>query len=150
MKDETPRLPVPTPVLDSTRAAAANENKTYQNMDRVTVLGLVCEKMAERVGLARQEEEDRRSRKEAASIAQDHPGEEEDMEDDEGAQDEREIWQVTHVSEEELETTEGEGVDVIVQLLELPRWDGHRLTTRRRRRTCLDYCLDYCLINFVE
>ena len=54
------------------------------------------------------------------------------------------------MSEEELETIEGEGVDVIVQLLELPRWDGHRLTTRRRRRTCLDYCLDYCLINCVE
>jgi hypothetical protein len=28
--------------------------------------------------------------------------------------------------------------------------DGHRLTTRRRRRSCLDYCLDYCLINCLE
>jgi len=42
------------------RAAEANEKKTYQSTDRVTVLGLVCEKMAERVVLPRQEEEDRR------------------------------------------------------------------------------------------
>ena len=28
------------------------------------------------------------------------------MEDDEGVQDEREIWEVTHVSKEDLETTE--------------------------------------------
>jgi hypothetical protein len=66
-------------------------------------------------------------------------------------EDEREIWEVTHVSEEEVDTTEGEGVDF---LLNSWSWtDGHRLTTRRRRRTCLDYCLDYglCfLINIVE
>ena len=48
-------------------------------MDRVTVLGLVCEKMVDRVGLSRQEEEDRRSRKEVVSIVQDDPGGEEDM-----------------------------------------------------------------------
>ncbi len=46
----------------------------------------------------------------------------------------------------ELETTEGEGVDLLNELW----WDDHRLTTRRRRRTCLDYCLDDCLINCVQ
>ena len=61
------------------------------------MLGLVCEKMAERVSLARQEEEDRRTRKEVDSIVEDDPGEEDDMDEDE-----REIWEVTHVSEEEL------------------------------------------------
>ncbi len=30
------------------------------------------------------------------------------MEDDEGVQVEREIWEVTHVSEKDLETTEGD------------------------------------------
>jgi hypothetical protein len=72
--------------------------------------------------LARQEEEDRRTRKEVVSIVEDDPGEEEDIEDDEGVQDEREICQTTHVSEEELETTEGEGVDLLAQLLELVGW----------------------------
>ena len=38
------------------------------------------------------------------------------MEDDVGAQDEREIWEVTHVSEEELETTEDDGVDFLPEL----------------------------------
>jgi hypothetical protein len=32
---------------------------------------------------------------------------------------EREIWEVTHVSEEDLETTEGEGVDFLTELLDL-------------------------------
>ena len=41
------------------------------------------------------------------------------MEDDEGVQDEREIWEVTHVSDHDLETTEGEGVDLLAELLEL-------------------------------
>jgi hypothetical protein len=109
------------------------------------------------------------------------------MEDDEGVQDEREIWEVTHVSEQDLETTEGEGVDLLVEYvrridssslvfslsshrhsyrsylyLSLYRfiinnklnswnwWDGHKLTTTRRRRTCIDYCLDDCLINCVQ
>jgi hypothetical protein len=77
--------------------------------------------------LARQEEEDRRTRKEVVSIVlvEDDPGEEEDIEDDEGVQDEREIWQTTHVSEEELETTEDERVDILApswQLLELVGW----------------------------
>ena len=44
---------------------------------------------------------------------------EEDLEDNEGVQDEREIWEVTHVCEQELETTEGEGVDLLSELLYL-------------------------------
>ena len=79
-----------------------------------TVLGLVCERMAERVMLARQEAEDRRARQDAAnlaSIVEHDAGEVEDKEDDEGAADEREIWEVTDVTEEDCETTEGEVVD---------------------------------------
>jgi hypothetical protein len=45
---------------------------------------------------------------------------EEDMTDDDGFQDDREIWEVTHVCEQDLETTEGEGVDFLAELLELP------------------------------
>jgi hypothetical protein len=80
----------------------------------VTVLGLVCEKKVERVASVRQEEEDRRSRNEIHSIVEDDPGEEDDMDEDE-----REIWEGTHVSEEEVDTTEGEGVDFLAELLEL-------------------------------
>ena len=43
----------------------------------------------------------------------------EDLENDEGVQDEREIWEGTHVSDKELETTEGEGVDLLAELLDL-------------------------------
>ena len=77
-------------------------------------MGLVCEKMVERVASARQEEEDRRARNEIHSIVEDDPGEEDDMDEDE-----REIWEDTHVSEEEVDTTEGEGVDFLSELLEL-------------------------------
>jgi hypothetical protein len=45
------------------------------------------------------------------------PGEEDDMDEDD-----KEIWEVTHVSEEELETTEGEGVDFLTELLEVVGW----------------------------
>ncbi len=45
-----------------------------------------------------------------------------DMVDDEGFQGEREIWEVTHVREEDLETTEGEGVDFLTELLDLVGW----------------------------
>ena len=76
---------------------------------------------SERVVLARQEEEDRRTRqdREVSIITQDDTVDEEDLKDYEGVQDEREIWEVTHVSEQELETTEGEGVDFLAELLEL-------------------------------
>ncbi len=44
------------------------------------------------------------------------------MGDDDGFQDDREIWEITHVREEDLETTEREGVDFLVELLELTGW----------------------------
>jgi hypothetical protein len=44
------------------RAVETDHKKTYQGVDRVTVLGLVCERMTERVELDRQEQEDRRVR----------------------------------------------------------------------------------------
>ena len=50
------------------KAVEVNEKKTYQSTDRVTVLGLVCEKMAERVVLPRQEGKDRRAREEVSSL----------------------------------------------------------------------------------
>jgi hypothetical protein len=61
-------------------------------------------------------------RQEVSPITQDHQVEEEDREDDEGVQDEREIWEVTHVSQQDLEMTEGEGLDLLAQLLELVGW----------------------------
>jgi hypothetical protein len=36
--------------------------------------------------------------------------------------DDREVWDVTHVREEYVETTEGEGVDFLGELLELSGW----------------------------
>ena len=54
--------------------------------------------------LARQEDEDRRARQEGTNlgrIVENEAGEEEDTEDDEGDGDEREIWSVTHVTEED-------------------------------------------------
>ena len=81
--------------------------------------------MIERVVVDPQEEEDGREREETVtvgSIVEEDPGDEEDKENEEGAADEREIWQATHVPEEELEATEGEDVeevDLLVVLLEL-------------------------------
>ena len=76
------------------------------------------------------------------------------MEGDEGFPDDREIWGVTHVCEEDLESTEGEGVDFLSELLELVGWPfgaggmAWRSTTRRRRKSCQNYGLDdvlnYC------
>jgi hypothetical protein len=51
------------------------------------------------------------------------------MVDDDGFQDscdDREIWEVTHVCEEELETNESEGVDFLAELLELVMVTGQR------------------------
>ena len=71
--------------------------------------------------LVRQEDEDRRTRQEGANlgrIIENESVEEEDTEDDEGDGDEREIWSVTHVTEEDFETTEGETEDVYDKLKE--------------------------------
>ena len=104
------------------RAGEADKNKTYRRADRVTVLGLVCEKMAERVALARKEEEDRQVREEVSNITQDESVNGEGMVDDDGFPDDRQLWEVTHVREEDLETTEGDGVDFPAELLELSGW----------------------------
>ncbi len=36
--------------------------------------------------------------------------------------DDREVWEVKHVREEDVETTEGEGVDFLPEILELSGW----------------------------
>jgi hypothetical protein len=59
------------------RAAETDKKKTYRCVDRVTVLGLVCEKI----------------------------GDGEGMVDDDCFPDDREVWEVTHVREEDVETT---------------------------------------------
>ena len=61
-------------------------------------------------------------RQDVCSITQDESVDEEDMVDDDGFQTDREIWEVTHVHEQDLETTEGEGVDFLAELLELSGW----------------------------
>jgi hypothetical protein len=60
------------------------DKKTYQCVDRVTVLGLVFAKMDKRVSLTRQEDEDRRVRQETDKLVRivvSESGEEEDTED---------------------------------------------------------------------
>ena len=66
--------------------------------------------------ISRKEEEDRRTREETVTVDRmvviqsgEDSGEEKDKEDDEPEcdVDETEIWEVTHVTEEDLETTEG-------------------------------------------
>ena len=44
------------------------------------------------------------------------------MVDDESFPDDREVWEVTHVREEDLETNEGECVDFLAELLEMAGW----------------------------
>jgi hypothetical protein len=45
------------------------------------------------------------------SIVQKDVGTEEDKEDDEGVGDERDIWEVSHVTEEDFESTDGGELD---------------------------------------
>ena len=76
------------------RSQDDNQKKTYERKDSVTVLGMVCEKMAERVAVVRQKEEDRRIREETLTVVNLHDTDstgQEVQEDDEGAADEREI-----------------------------------------------------------
>jgi len=59
--------------------------------------------------------EDRLTRQEEASVSilvETEPVVHKDEEDDAGVVDEREIWEVTTVTEEDLETTEGETMDL--------------------------------------
>ncbi len=51
------------------RSGLDNQKKTYECTHRVTVLGLVCEKMANPVALVRQEEQDRRVRRETTTVS---------------------------------------------------------------------------------
>ena len=44
------------------------------------------------------------------------------MVDDDDFPDDREVWEVTHVREEDLETNEVEGVDFLSELLEMVGW----------------------------
>ena len=55
-------------------------------------------------------------------IVENEFGEKEDTEDDEGAGDERDIWSVGHVTEEDFETTEGESEDLYDKLMEMLGW----------------------------
>jgi hypothetical protein len=84
-------------------------------------------KIAKQLGvrLARQEDEERRARQEAANlgrIVENEAGEEDDTEDDKGDGDERDIWEVAHVTEEDFETTEGEAEDLDDKLMEMAGW----------------------------
>ena len=61
-----------------------------------------------------QEEEGRRTRQETGTVSillKEESGEDQDKEDDEDNTVEREIWQVTDSTEEDLETTEDESLD---------------------------------------
>ncbi len=79
--------------------------------------------MTQRVQFTRQEEEeDRRETQEVSNITQDQEVEEEHIDDDEGVKIERKIWEVTHMSLQELETTKGEVVDFLTELLEIVGW----------------------------
>ncbi len=78
------------------RVPETDKKKTYRCVDRVTVLGLVCVKMTERVVFARQEEEDRRVRQEVGNSSQEESGDGEGMVDDDCFPDDREVWEVTH------------------------------------------------------
>ena len=51
------------------RSEEEQHKKTYKSSDKVTVLGLVCAKMAKRVLLVRQAEEDRQLRLEEDNVA---------------------------------------------------------------------------------
>ena len=100
--------------------------KRRMTKDGVTVLGMVCEKMSERVQVVRQEEEDRRIREETGTVANLHDDDstgQEEQEDHEGSVDEREIWEVTDVTEEDFETTEGGVVvDLYDKLMKMAGW----------------------------
>ena len=107
------------------RSEEQQHKKTYKCTDKVTVLGLVCAKMAKRVLLARQVEEDRQLRLEednVATILENDSGEEQDNQDDEGTADERDIWEVAHVTEQDFETTEGETEDLYDKLMVMAGW----------------------------
>jgi len=108
----------------SKRSEYINQIKTYQRTDRVTILGLVCEKMAKRVATVQMETEARQAAQSLARMPQavSQAGANEAV-DDEGAEDE--IWAVTDITEDdELEGEVGQDQeDVVAALLELAQWE---------------------------
>jgi hypothetical protein len=69
--------------------------------------------------------EDRQLRLQEANVAtilENDAGEEQDNQDDEGATDERDIWEVAHVTEQDFETTEGETEDLYDKLMSMTGW----------------------------
>ena len=81
--------------------------------------------MTKRVILVRQEDDHRRGRQETdnlRNIVESDDGEEKDKEDVEDTGDERGIWEVAHVTEEDFETTEGESQDLYDKLMEKAGW----------------------------
>ena len=107
-----------------------HSNRTVPN---TTSTPLVCDKMAKRVRLARQEDEDSRARHEATNlgrIVENEAGKEDETEDDAGSGDERNIWSVAHVTEEDFETTE---VRLRIYMTNSWRWQGGRSQTTRMR-----------------
>jgi len=100
------------------RSEYINQIKTYQRTDRVMILGLVCEKMAKRVGTVQMETEARQAAQSLARVSQavSQAGANEAV-DDEGAEDE--IWAVTDITEEDEQGQE----DVVAALLELAQWE---------------------------
>jgi len=99
------------------RSEYINQIKTYQRTDRVTILGLVCEKMAKRVATVQMETEARQAAQSLARVSQavSQAGANEAV-DDEGAEDE--IWTVTDITEDDEQDQE----DVVATLLELAQW----------------------------
>ena len=77
--------------------------------------------MDNRVSLTRPEDEDRRVRQETDDLGRivvNESGEEEDTEDVQGARDESEIWETAPVTEDVLETNEGETEDLYDKLMD--------------------------------
>ena len=65
---------------------------------------------------------DPHKKKKGQNSSQEESGDGEGMVDDDCFPDDREVWEVTRVREEDVETTEGEGVDFLAELLELSGW----------------------------
>ena len=94
--------------------------KTWRSPTKTTILGLMCEKMAERALAVQQQVEEIAAANSLAQMVA--------MEEDEGAVDEDEnadegIWQLTDRIEIIEDEMGGEEVDVLAALLELAEWE---------------------------
>ena len=75
--------------------------------------------------VVRQQEEDRRIREETGTVGHLHDDDstgQEEQEDHESTTDEREICQVTDLTEEDFETNEDEVVDLYDKLMKMSGW----------------------------